>query len=182
MEPTNTPNNDHRNVVDVYKYWSTEAIKADLDTKRLNYSVLAYNLGYDYNVSTVVRNSNAFLAKNVYIWPKRKFDKRGAVGTTHYTDLKHVTQLESIESLHPDAIWIAMDNVPGAIAIDEFVWPTDKHIILCFGQESTGLPQEVLDNCHYTLYIKQYGSVRSLNVCTASGIAMHEIAKHLGCG
>jgi tRNA G18 (ribose-2'-O)-methylase SpoU len=45
---------------------------------------------------------------------------------------------------------------------------------MVFGQEQVGIPKEVLDICHDKIYIQQYGSVRSLNVGTASGIAMYD--------
>lgn len=177
--PISTLEYDKRNIIDRYKHWANENILQDLATKRFNYSVLAYNLGYDYNIATVVRNSNAFMADKVYIWPRRRWDKRGAVGTYHYTEVKHVTQLDSLDEIHPGAIWIAIDNVGDAQDINDFEWPTDKHIILCVGQESSGLPKEVLDKCQHTLYIKQYGTVRSLNVGTASGLAMFMVTRAL---
>jgi hypothetical protein len=40
-------NKDSRNVIDVYKYWKTEAIRADLDQKRHNFSVLITNQFHD---------------------------------------------------------------------------------------------------------------------------------------
>jgi len=173
---TNSDSRD-KNVVDVYKYWTKDAIKANLDSKRLNYSILCYNLGYDMNVATVIRCSNAFLASQVYIYPRRKFDKRGTVGTHCYENLKHVKQLDDITDIPADAIWVGMDNVPTARPVETFTFPTDKHIVLCFGQESTGLPQEILAKCHHLLYIQQYGSVRSLNVGVAAGIAIYELVK-----
>jgi tRNA G18 (ribose-2'-O)-methylase SpoU len=45
---------------------------------------------------------------------------------------------------------------------------------MVFGQEQIGIDKEVLEVCHDLIYIEQYGSVRSLNVGTASGIAMYD--------
>lgn len=38
-----------RNVIDYYKEWETEQIKADLDTKRMPYAVAFENLSGDFN-------------------------------------------------------------------------------------------------------------------------------------
>ena len=57
-----------RNIIDHYHYWATDAIKANLDTKRGNYSIVCCNIGNDFNIATVIRNANAFLAKEVIIY------------------------------------------------------------------------------------------------------------------
>jgi len=43
--------------------------------------------------------------------------------------------------------------------------------------EDIGLPKEILEICEDVVYIPQYGSVRSLNVGTASGIVMNKFAE-----
>jgi 23S rRNA (guanosine2251-2'-O)-methyltransferase len=73
-----------------------------------------------------------------------------------------------------DKFVVGIDNVPDSEPIDEFQWPTDKHVVMVMGQEQVGVPIEILDICDVTLYIKQYGSVRSLNVACASSVAMYD--------
>ena len=58
---------DRRNVVDRYRYWSLEAIRADLDTRRHDFHVAIENWQHDFNIGTVVRTANAFLAREVHI-------------------------------------------------------------------------------------------------------------------
>jgi tRNA G18 (ribose-2'-O)-methylase SpoU len=57
---------------------------------------------------------------------------------------------------------------------------------MIFGQEQIGVPTEILNICNDILYIPQYGSVRSINVGTASGILMNsycsKITQTLGLG
>ena len=67
-----------------------------------------------------------------------------------------------------------MDNVEGSRDISDIKWPQKKHTILVFGQEQVGIPEKFLKIADEIAYIPQYGTVRSLNVGTASGIAMHE--------
>jgi tRNA G18 (ribose-2'-O)-methylase SpoU len=170
-----------RNVIDPYKYWTTEAIKAELDTKRHNYTVIASNLENDFNIATLIRNSNAFLAKEVWIYGNKQYDRRGTVGTHHYTNLKHVKtidnvieELKNLRNEYIDLKIVGMDNIPGSININHYSWPKFAHTVMIFGQEQNGIPQELLDLCDDVVYIEQYGSVRSLNVGTASGIAMYD--------
>ena len=175
-----------RNIIDHYHYWKHEAIIADLDAKRNNFTVLCSNLYNDFNIATVIRNANAFLAKQVILYGSKQYDRRGTVGTHHYTHFSHTPtfdrledQLKIIRGSYGNVKVVGIDNVPGASAIDEFNWCPNTHYVLAFGQEPVGLPTEILDICDHILYIKQYGSVRSLNVGTASGIAMYALASNV---
>jgi tRNA G18 (ribose-2'-O)-methylase SpoU len=175
-----------RNVIDHYHYWKHEAIIADLDSKRNNFTVLCSNLYNDFNIATVIRNSNAFLAKQVILYGSKQYDRRGTVGTHHYTNFVHTRTFSELEErikiirgTYGTVELIGIDNVPGATAIDDFSWSKNTHYVLAFGQEQVGLPTEILDICDHILYIKQYGSVRSLNVGTASGIAMYALASNV---
>ena len=175
-----------RNIIDHYHYWKHDAIIADLDAKRNNFTVLCSNLHNDFNIATVIRNANAFLSKQVILYGSKQYDRRGTVGTHHYTHFNHAktfadldNQIKIIRGTYGTVKVIGIDNVPGASAIDEFVWDRNTHYVLAFGQEQIGLPTEILDICDEILYIKQYGSVRSLNVGTASGIAMYSLASNV---
>lgn len=169
---------DNRNIIDYYKYWTTDAIKADLDTKRLNYSVLCCNINGDLNIGSVIRNSNAFLAKEVIIYGRKKYDRRGAVGVQNYLNFKHVKELTDIKEYIQKNHCIAIDNVDNSLNINDFVWP-NYHFTMIFGAEGVGIPKEILDMILYKVYIPQLGSVRSLNVGCASAIAMNDYIRKL---
>jgi len=162
---------DPRNVDDRYKYWTEEAIKADLRTHCNNFSVLITNKFHDFNIGSVIRNANAFCAKEVIIYGSKQYDKRGTVGAHIYTTMKHVRFTEELDL--SDSIVVGVDNLEQAVPIESFVWP-DKHVVLVFGQEGTGLTEEMVELLDHMVYISQYGSVRSLNVGCASAIAMYD--------
>lgn len=161
-----------RNIIDYYHYWKTEAIKADLDKRRHPFSVLCSNLYNDYNLSCIVRTCNAMLASSIYVYGRRKYDKRGAVGAFNYENLHFYKEIADLEEVFSKYNVVAVDNVEGAVPLDTFEWP--KNSLMCFGQEQVGLPLEILERAPYKVYIRQYGSVRSLNVASAASIAMYD--------
>lgn len=165
---------DRRNLTDSYKYWRTEAILADLDTKRHPFSVVLENFAYDFNIATAVRNANAFLAREVFVCGHRKWDKRGAVGTHKYQHIHHHGDWESLYPLIKERGqgMVVFDNIPGARDLTSFVWPENP--VMVFGAENVGVSPESLDLADEVVYIPQFGSTRSLNVGTASGIAMYD--------
>jgi tRNA G18 (ribose-2'-O)-methylase SpoU len=165
---------DTRNVIDHYKYWKTEAIKADLRDKSHNFSVLITNHFNDFNIGTVIRNANAFCAKDVIIYGRKQYDRRGTVGTHLYANLRHVKLIEELN--FGDSIVVGIDNIDGAVPLEDFVWPK-QHVIMAFGQEASGLTEEIVKLCSHMVYIKQYGSVRSLNVGCASAVAMYDYCR-----
>src|ERR1700761_4464001 len=75
---------DRRNVVDRYRYWTLEAIVADLDTRRHPFHVAVENWAHDFNIGSVVRTANAFLAAEVHVVGNRRWNKRGAMVTDRY--------------------------------------------------------------------------------------------------
>ena len=173
---TYTESMETRNIIDHYHYWKHDAILADLDGKRHDYSVLCTNLHNDFNIATVVRNANAFLAQEVIIYGKKQWDRRGAVGTHNYNRMSYFKEDEHGQLMDKifDYHIVCVDNIEGSRDISTLDWPEEKHTLLVFGQEQVGVPKEFIEVADDIAYIPQYGTVRSLNVGTASGIAMHE--------
>lgn len=165
-----------RNIINHFAYWETEAIKADLDSRRHNFKVLCCNLYNDFNIATVIRNANAFLANEVIIYGSKQYDRRGTVGTHNYTTFKHFKedQFDEMAEYIQKSFVVGVDNVPQASNISDYVWDAYCPTVMVFGQEQVGIPKNVLDICDSLVYIEQYGSVRSLNVGTASGIVMYD--------
>lgn len=164
---------DRRNVADRYRYWSREAIVADLDERRHSFHVAIENWQHDFNIGSIVRTANAFLAGSVQIVGKRRWNRRGAMVTDRY---QHVGHLPTVESL---VAWadarglplVGIDIVPGAVPIEGALLP--EACVLVFGQEGPGLSSEVRQACSEIYAVTQFGSTRSINAGVAAGIAMH---------
>ncbi|HJM98137.1 MAG TPA: RNA methyltransferase [Acidimicrobiales bacterium] len=173
-------NGDTRNVVDKYRYWNREAIVADLDQYRHSFHVAVENWEHDFNIGTVVRNANAFMAKAVHIVGKRRWNRRGAMVTDRYQHVfHHASVKEFVEWSVAEAVTIiGIDNIPGSVPIENSVLPKD--CVLVFGQEGPGLSDEMIQATTQILAITQYGSTRSINAGVASGIAMYEwLSQHI---
>jgi tRNA G18 (ribose-2'-O)-methylase SpoU len=164
---------DRRNVADRYRYWTVEAIVADLDRRRHSFSVAIENLGHDLNIGNVVRTANAFLAGEVHIVGRRRWNRRGAMVTDRYQHLRHHADVAALASFAAEAglVVVAVDTGPGALPIETTALP--ERALLLFGQEGPGLTPEARDAAALTVSIAQFGSTRSINVAVAAGIAMH---------
>jgi len=161
------------NVIDEYKSWHPDDIRSAVQKNTFPYAVMMQHIGGDYNISTMVRNANAFGAREVYYYGRRKWDRRGAVGTHHYTDMLFLDSMEAIESLKKDYYFVGIENnLPEAKSISDFV--PRPNTLFIFGEEGSGIKKEILDLCEEVVFIPQHGSVRSINVGTCSGIVMND--------
>lgn len=164
---------DRRNVVDAYRYWTMEAIVAELDKRRHPLHIAIENFENDSNIGTVVRTANAFLVEAVHIVGRKRWNRRGAMVTDRYQHLLHhetVSEVISWAREHDLAV-VAVDNVPGSVPIETVELP--ERCLLLFGQEGPGVTEEAQQAADLTVSIAQFGSTRSINAGVAAGIAMH---------
>lgn len=166
-------NGDRRNVADKYRYWKMSAIVADLDAHRHRFHVAIENFEHDFNIGSIVRTANAFLAAEIHIIGKRRWNRRGAMVTEQYQHVRHHESIESFVSWakSADLRIIGIDNVEGSVPLETYELPEQS--VLLFGQEGPGLSDAAVKSCEVLLGITQYGSTRSINAGAAAAIAMH---------
>jgi tRNA G18 (ribose-2'-O)-methylase SpoU len=170
-DPELLAHGDARNVVDKYRYWTVDAIKADLSSARVDLHVAIENWQHDLNIGTIVRNANAFNVSTVHIIGKRHWNRRGAMVTDRYLDIQqHATVEEFVNAVKGRHI-IAVDNLPGSVPLFQTTLP--EKAVLVFGGEGPGLSDEVVKASEIMVAIEQFGSTRSVNVGVASGIVMY---------
>ncbi|MBD5785155.1 RNA methyltransferase [Cellulosimicrobium terreum] len=175
-DPELLAHGDRRNVVDRYRYWTVEAIVADLDARRPADRVLHVaieNWAHDLNIGSVVRTANAFNAAGVHVVGRRRWNRRGAMVTDRYLHVRHHATAADL------AAWaageglpvIGVDNLPGSVPIEGYALPPS--CVLLLGQESSGLTPEAVAVSRDVVHVTQLGSTRSLNAGAAAAIAMH---------
>jgi tRNA G18 (ribose-2'-O)-methylase SpoU len=164
---------DRRNVSDRYRYWTVDAIVADLDTRRHAFHVAIENWGHDLNIGSVVRTANAFLAAEVHIVGRKRWNRRGAMVTDRYQHVRHHPRVEDLVDWAADVELplLGVDNLPGSIPLELAALP--HGCVLVFGQEGPGISDAMRAACVATYSIAQYGSTRSINAGAAAAIAMH---------
>ena len=172
-DPALLRDGDSRNVVDAYRYWTREAIIADIDARRHPLHIAIENFGNDANIGAVVRTANAFAVDTVHIVGRRRWNRRGAMVTDRYQRLRHhetTADLLAFAAAGGLAV-VAVDNVPGAVRLEHTTLPAE--CLLIFGQEGPGITEDATAGAAMTVSIAQFGSTRSINAAVAAGIAMH---------
>ena len=164
---------DRRNVVDKYRYWSMDAIIADMDTRRHDFHVAIENWQHDLNIGTVVRTANAMLAKEVHIIGRRRWNRRGAMVTDRYQHVRHHPTIEDFVA------WAQAEGLEILVLIFFRIRCRWRRMICRRGvcwflvRRARACRRSCMRRLGDTLSIEQFGSTRSMNAATAAGIAMH---------
>src|SRR3954462_10836429 len=138
---------DRRNVVDAYRYWGIDAIVADLDARRHPFHVAIENFAHDFNIGSVVRTANAFLAAEVHIVGRARWNRRGAMVTDRYQHVRHHADVEDLATaMHAGgAVVYGVDNLAGSAPLESVRLP--RQVCLLFGQEGPGLSEAAREAC-----------------------------------
>ena len=87
---------EKRNVIDKYKQWIDAEVEADLQKNRTEMVSIFLNLDHNINIASAIRANNAFLGKEVYIVGRKKWDRRGAVGSHRYEHVYHADDFDEV--------------------------------------------------------------------------------------
>lgn len=171
---------DTRNIHDRFKWWVDQDIRSDLETTRSGLIQVFVNVLGDFNLSSGVRNTNWFNAHSAIIVGRRKWDRRGAVGTQHYTQVDYAPELPALitELRQRGYRIVAAEITPHARPLPSYAWQPLTAVL--YGEEGAGLSPDTLALVDDVVYIPGRGSVRSLNVSTTSGIFAYDYSSKLG--
>lgn len=165
------------NVLDDLKSLSVEEIKELNLSNSIPAAIAMHNVYGNLNLGSIIRTANFLGFREVLYFGRRKWDKRGAVGTYHYTQVQYFENENDFLSTIHDREYnlVALENnVPHTSDLQKFIWPKNPCILV--GEENSGLPENILADVYGCVEIPGRGSVRSLNVSTAAAIAMHMLS------
>ena len=167
------------NVLDLYREYTDEEIRACLQPRRTDLVMVYQNLTHDFNKSSAIRSGNAFLVRGSYLVGRRQYDKRGTVGTHHFEHVWHADSFQEVIAHLKDYGYkiYAVDNQPEYHPenILSCSFPITSAFVM--REEQRGLDRETIDLCDGMVYIQQFGSVRSMNVACAASCIMLEYSR-----
>ena len=165
------------NVQDCFKGMSQEKIRETLKRAAPPLAVCFEHWTYDFNLGTGIRNANAFNAKEVFYVGDKRWDRRSAQGVYYYTPVTWLSTIDELSEMKKDYVFVGIDNIPETTHnIMDYNW--SRNTMMIFGEESAGLTPGMISLCDHIVSIPMYGSVRSLNCGTASGIALYEYRRY----
>jgi tRNA G18 (ribose-2'-O)-methylase SpoU len=158
--------------------------------KKLPVTVLLNSIRSSYNVGSIFRTSDGAMIEKLILCgytPYPPVDEnfsgnkdvlKTALGSTQSVSWEYIKNpIEAVKSLKAKGIKICALELTENSKPYNNINNNDFPICLVVGNEITGVSQEVLNLCDYSIEIPQYGIKQSLNVAVAYGIAIFEFRK-----
>lgn len=131
------------------------------------------------NVGAFFRTSDAFAVESIALCgitatpPNRDIHKT-ALGAEMSIEWRYypTTEVCITELIAKGYTPIAIEQVEGAVMLDEFRADTAARYALVFGNEVEGVAQSVVDMCHSSIEIPQAGTKHSINVSVSGGVVL----------
>ncbi len=151
--------------------------------KRLPVYVILDSIRSNYNVGSIFRTSDGAMIEKLYLCgytphPPKKEIMKTALGATESVNWEYVEDAkELINKLKSEGIKIGALELTDSSFPYYDLKPDTFPMALIIGNEITGVSQELLDLCDFSIEIPQYGIKQSLNVAVAYGVAVFELRK-----
>ena len=146
--------------------------------------VVLDNVRSVYNVGSVFRTSDAFLVKAICICgytptPEHRQMAKTALGATDTVDwIQYPSAQDAVRELKENGYKVyAVEQAEGSISLEKCSFGDEK-IAVVFGNEVTGVQEDVLKSCDGAIEIPQLGMKHSLNIATAAGIVLWKLTEH----
>jgi len=146
--------------------------------------VVLDNIRSMHNVGSVFRTADAFLLQSIYLCgytaqPPHRDIQKTALGATETVDWKYFkTGSEAVQSLRKEGYTIAgVEQVENSISLPDFKSNQYERLAVIFGNEVSGISNEILPLCDCFIEIPQSGMKHSLNISVAAGIVLWEIVR-----
>jgi 23S rRNA (guanosine2251-2'-O)-methyltransferase len=143
--------------------------------------VVLENIRSAYNVGSVFRTADAFLIESIYITgytakPPHKEITKTALGAQDSVNWQYFeTTKEAIEVLKEAGYKVfAVEQVLDSILLQHIGDLLLNKVAFIFGNEVTGVEQEIISLCDGCVEIPQFGMKHSLNISVAAGIVLWE--------
>lgn len=137
------------------------------------------NIRSAHNVGSAFRTADSFKVDKVWLCgicavPPSAEIHKSALGAEYSVEWEHADDtLEVVERLNAEGyVVISAEQTVGSVMLDSFVPEKGRKYAIVFGNEVSGVRQDVVDASDMVLEIPQYGTKHSLNVSVSIGVVL----------
>lgn len=192
--------NNGYNVRDAYKHFTVEELQHIQKSETFPFHVLFFNLTGDLNIGSMVRSATLSGAEKVWVFGRRKYDRRGLVGANNYIDIEQVNgfvgdtinySVDALVEIFENNNLVPITAETGGISLAKIDWEyhidnivnTGSKPCIIMGNEGAGFPDYILQelkNRGIIVSIPQMGVMRSFNVGHAFSAILWDMRKAMG--
>jgi tRNA G18 (ribose-2'-O)-methylase SpoU len=141
--------------------------------------VVLDNVRSAHNVGSAFRTADSFKADKVWLCgicavPPSADIHKSALGAEDSVAWEHVADtMEAVRRLKEEGYEIvSIEQTVKSVMLDEFRPENGKKYALVFGNEVSGVDQQVVDASDFSLEVPQFGTKHSLNVSVTVGVIL----------
>ncbi|HNZ72157.1 MAG TPA: RNA methyltransferase [Prolixibacteraceae bacterium] len=144
------------------------------------------NIRSSNNIGSFFRTADALLVQSIYLCgytatPPSKDIHKTALGAEDVVDWVYFENAkDAVMHLGEKGYTVyAVEQVENSILLHQFHPASDAKIALVFGNEVSGVQQEVINCCHGAIEIPQFGTKHSFNVSVSAGIVIWDVVSKM---
>ena len=137
------------------------------------------NIRSAHNVGSAFRSADSFKIDKVCLCgicavPPSAEIHKSAIGAEFSVEWEHFDRtIDAIHGLREEGFTIvSVEQTVNSVSLDDFYPEKGRKYAFVFGNEVSGVDQEVVDASEVSLEIPQYGTKHSLNVSVSVGIVL----------
>lgn len=137
------------------------------------------NIRSAHNVGSAFRTADSFKADKVFLCgicavPPSAEIHKSALGAEDSVDWEHVDDtMDAVRRLKEEGyVVVSAEQTVDSVMLDRFRPEKGRKYAVVFGNEVSGVRQDVVDGSDLVLEIPQYGTKHSLNVSVSVGVVL----------
>lgn len=154
------------------------------ESEKIPVVVILDNIRSMHNVGSVFRTADAFLLQTICLCgytpqPPHRDIHKTALGATETVEWKYYSAAAAaaLELSAAGYKIFAVEQVENSIPLHQFESTRYDKLAIVFGNEVSGVGEDVLKLCSGSIEIPQLGMKHSLNISVAAGIVLWEIVR-----
>ncbi len=152
--------------------------------KQFPITIICDSVNSPANIGSIFRIADSFGVSQIYFCGKdiTVISKRMLRTARATHEIVHFKQAETVmaatkELLEDGYTFIALEITENSIPVSEYKFDNTKKLALIIGEENHGVSEDILQLVEQSVHINMYGNNSSMNVATATGVALYEITK-----
>ncbi len=144
------------------------------------------NIRSGLNVGSAFRTADAFALEKILLCgitarPPHREILKTAIGATESMDWAYFEKTtDAVAQLKADGYHIAaVEQAEGSTMLQDFQFPKAKKLALVFGNEVSGVHEDVMELIDECIEVPQFGTKHSLNISVCIGVVVWDVFKQV---
>jgi len=155
-------------------------------TEKVPLIIVLDNIRSLNNIGSVFRTADCFCLEKIYLCgitatPPHRDIHKTAIGATETVNWEYCDSTSDVIDRLKEDNWkcYAIEQTEKSIMLNDFDPSSAEKLAIVMGNEVDGVDQKVIENCHGSIEIPQFGTKHSLNISVCTGVVVWDLFSKL---